>query len=195
MIGIELTARQIPEENLRKLLAQLDDLSGIHEAIAGEAEELTRDYLREISTYRHKTAQGLGAEPTGALAKAAERVGSSSTKDAATVHVIGNLFARAFADVVISATNAKALTIPIAAEAYGKRVGELEAQGWRFFRPKKGSRLLWATNPEGQSKPMYVLATRIEQQQDRTLLPSDEEYLDAARQGATNYLDRLLTEI
>lgn len=196
MIGFEVTARGVGGPNFQHLYSRLQDLTGLHEAIAAEAENTTRDYLREISTYRHKSANKLGASPTGALSKAAERVTSKSDDTSATVQVTGSLFARAFRDITITPTAARALTIPINAVAYGRRVKELEAQGYVFFKPGgKDARLLWATTPSGAKMPMYVLASRVEQPQDRSLLPSDEEFLEAARRGSRNYLTRLASDV
>lgn len=193
MINFTLDAPKLGGPAFQLLYSKIEDHSGLYESIADVAQESTRDYLREISSFRHKTANSLGAAPTGALEKAADRVTSASDEKSATVTVSGSLFARAFRDITITPTSAKALTIPINAIAYGKRVGELEAQGWKFFRPRNpdAKPLLWATNPAGESMPMYYLAAKVEQPQDRTLLPSDEELLEAARLGARNYLERL----
>lgn len=192
MINFSLNAPKLGNPLTQLLFMRLENLTGLHEEIADAAQLTTADYLREISGYRHRTANALGAEPTGALEKAAGRVTSSSDSRSSTVTVLGNLFARAFRDVTITPRSARALTLPINAIAYGKRVSELEAQGYKFFVPKGQSKpLLWATDPSGASMPMYYLAAKVEQPQDRTLLPSDEEYLDAARAGARKYLEKI----
>ena len=194
MISFQVEVPKLGGPAFQVLMARLQDRSGLFGFVADEAEATTQDYLREISTYRHATANRLGAEPTGALEKAAGRVTSSSDEKSATVTVSGSLFARAFRDVTITPTSARALTIPINAIAYGRRVSELEAEGWKFFKPGKQDKpLLWATDPAGASMPMYYLAAKVEQPQDRTLLPSDQEFLEAARQGARNYLEALPT--
>lgn len=192
MISFNVDLGRMPDIE-RRVYDLLGDLSGLNEAIADEAQELTSDYLREIAPESHATANRLGAEPTGALEKAAGRVTSDADDKEASVTVYGNLFARAFSDITITPSKARALTIPINAIAYGKRVGELEAMGYKFFQPRKegGKPLLWATNPSGESMPMYLLATTVHQPQDRTLLPSDKDFLDAADRGWRNYLQKL----
>lgn len=186
-------------DNFHRLYSSLESRVGMHKAIADVAVETTAEYLRGIAPARHRTATDLGATPTGALSKAAERVTGSATEKAATVHVVGSFFARVFRDVTITPKESRALTIPMHAAAYGKRVGELKLQGWVFFMPKtkdgKGKRrpILWAENPNGEILPMYVLATSVNQKQDRRLLPSDEAYLAAAEKGARNYLDQMPT--
>lgn len=176
------------------LAGALDDSAGLHAAIAGEGELLTRDYILDEAGKRHKTADRLGAQPTGYLERAAGGVSSYGDTESAVVVLAGDVggFARAFADVTIKGRGKK-LTLPAKAEAYGKRAGEikdLEVLLWKKADGSFASALgREPDTKDGQRDVWFWLVDKVHQKQDRTLLPSDDQYLAAAEQGAIAYLD------
>lgn len=89
------------------------------------------------------------------------------------IHVGVDGVMRAYRDIVIRPIHGEHLTIPLHAEAYGKKATEVKG----LFR--MGNLLVVR---EGGSYgmassiiPWYALATEVHQQQDTTLMPTDQE--------------------
>ncbi len=188
---------EIRDEGVRALLRRIDDRTSLNKRIGLAAKAKTREHLAGIARTKHGTAQKLGAEPTGHFKDAAESINMSANADGAELRVShrGGL-SRAVRDVDIKPTGGRSfLTIPVHGAAYGKRVRELERSlGRRLFRPyKKGAgkvraRALAATGGDGKLVFFYALAGSVHQDQDRSLLPSDEEFSIAAKTGVARWL-------
>ena len=167
--------------------ARSEVLSGAAAYVAA----LVRSHIRQISKTHHKTANRLGAAPTGHLEDAAASVRDEVRGDTARIVIASPGFARALGPLDIRPKNARALTLPVHALAYGHRVGELKGNGWTFFRPK-GAKALFGKGPDGQIRPMYALKAHVRLPQDRSLLPTDAAIRNAARTGAANAVTKLL---
>lgn len=179
---------------LERLFAGLQDPAkkqGVNRAIATRMEQLSREYLRREAPGRHDTAQRLGARPTGHLEKAAQRFESRATAEAAIVSFPRNTgLSRAFHRLHIEPRPPrKYLTIPVHPEAYGRRAREFD----ELFALNVGPRgtLVLARRLEGRGilETMYVLVKSATIKQDRTLLPSDQQYAQAALGGVKAWLD------
>jgi hypothetical protein len=210
-VSFDIVAEPVSDEASRvlDLLGQgLADRAEVHEFIADRAEHVTRDYLRKISATSHKTANRLGATPSGHLERAAESVTSTSDAEGATVTVTSPGITRAFQDITIKpGAGKKYLTIPATAEAYNRRAGSFTDLRLQFF--KRGTLLALvkadqssvATRTEsgfsseraagGKGTVFYWLKKSVFQTQDRTLLPSDQHLIAAAEEGAADYLRAL----
>ena len=175
---------------VQRIVRELGNPEKLHALIATGAEKATRDHIIRQAPERHKTAEGLGADPTGEMTKAAGRVTSESSAEDAMVSVPSYLFRRAFGPVSIRPISSPVLTIPASAPAYGKRAGELRSQGWKIFRPGTSKVLLGYKDKETPI-PLYFLASAVTQQQDRTLLPSNDEFAKVAGEAATLYAQTL----
>ena len=148
--------------------------AGLHREIAAEISETVRDHLRSYALSHHKTATGLGARPTGNLEDA--KVEATSDSDGATVTVAALGIRRALGPVEIRPRNKSALTIPVAAIAYGRSVAYLKAHGVDVFRPKGKNYLAYKENPKSQfSTVLYILAKRATLKHEPGLLPSAAE--------------------
>ena len=147
----------------------------LYSAAANAVSIIVRHHLRQLGSWRHRSAQELGAQPTGVLGKAATRTTWRASTDSGEVLIPTPAVRRAFHDVEIRPRNSKALTIPAAPEAYGKRAAVLAALGWRIFRPGKAKILKGRLSKDEAPKVLYYLAQSVHQRQDRSLLPSDEE--------------------
>lgn len=166
-------------------------------AAADKMENLVRRHILRIAPAHHTAAELLGAKPTGHLTKGARLTVSHATENEAEVIIPIPGLNRAFKNLTITPKNASALTIPIASQSYGKRVARMRQLGWSIF-PIKGVGVLMGTPPhadgvsaESGAIPLYVLVKRVEQPQDRTLLPSDAELSTTAGRAIIGTIDRI----
>lgn len=142
-------------------------------AAANAVSILVRSHLSRLGSWKHQSAENLGAQPTGFLQKAARGTVHKAGETGGEV-IIPAPLGRAFHDVEIRPRVAGALTIPASGEAYGKRAGVLAALGWKIWRPKKRDFLMGSINGV-EPKILYWLKESVHQKQDRELLPSDDE--------------------
>lgn len=188
----------------RKLLAQLSAAGRIrlNQKIGRAIQNRIRHYLIVLAGTRHTWATKLGATPTGFLGLAAEAVMQPGvlTADAGgcTLAVYSPGMGRTFHDVTIRPGEGKQyVTIPIAAESYGKRIRQGEEPrfpGGFFFKSKKGNLLYGLREGEG-IHPLYLLEKEVEQPQDRSLLPSDADFLQTACNALRDWLEDLKGEL
>jgi len=151
---------------------QLSVLRGMGEAV----KELTREHLRDLAASRHTTADRLGGTYTGFLAQASQAVESAplevSGNEAA--FVISNPgIGRAFHPITIG-PGPKKLTIPMNAIAYGHRIAEFG----------KDVQIVHRGEAVRQDIAAFILVRSVTQPQDRSLLPSNQEWKDAAIDAA-----------
>lgn len=159
----------------------------LHQEIAAEIQQTVQGHLRRYALAHHKTASGLGARPTGNLEDA--KVEATSDSDGATVTVAALGIRRALGPVEIRPRNKQALTIPVAAIAYGRSVAYLKAHGVDVFRPKGKNYLAYKENPKSQfSTVIYILAKRTTLKHEPGLLPRQEELEKNAIEAARNYI-------
>jgi hypothetical protein len=204
MLEFSLIAEDNSTPALRRAVALFDDLTELHQLIAANAEVLTRRHLVEkAAPARHTTAQRLGANPTGYLTRRAQAIESQGTRDSATVTLGGavEIFARVDGPVTIYPQR-KYLTIPASAQAYGRRAGELGSL--RFIAFGSGAKALAAvkvgTKTGKRGKPVkdvqltvhYWLRDKVTLSQDRGLLPTEEQYVEAGEAAAQTLLEDIL---
>ncbi len=167
--------------------AVLSDLLGLlspkarkelHAVAAENLAHLIQLHLRQFVFSKHVTAQKLGAQPTRHYEKGTAAISTHATASKGTVTIPIPGIQRAFHDVTITAKVAQALTLPVDALAYGRRVSEVKALGWQIFRPKDKASgtlrdcLLGTKN--GETKVLYVLKRVVRQPRDPSLLPAQE---------------------
>ena len=160
----------------------------LHGEIAAEISETVRDHLRSYALTHHRAASRLGARPTGNLEKA--RVDARSDSSGATITVAAKGIRRALGPVEIRPRNKSALTIPVAALAYGRTVAYLRNQGIEVFRPK-GKNYLATTNGKGKDAkvvPLYILAKRATLKHEPDLLPTRETLAANALEAVRAYV-------
>lgn len=152
----------------------------LHDAAAAQLFADVRAHLRGYAQSHHKSANKLGATPTGHLEKAAATMEHASSADSATVTINSHGIKRVWGAVTIRPIKAKALTIPVHWLAYGKRVGELQ-RTMTVYRPKGADFL--ATTIDQVMTPLYVLKAAVTLPQDRLILPSDVALGQSVRTG------------
>ena len=166
-------------------------------AAAAAVCDIVRRHIAHESTLRHATAARLNATPTGHLEKAARKTVFHADADHGEVVIPAPGFGRAFHDVEITPTNAPNLTLPISAYSYGRRVKEMRGLGWKFFTPARGHAkedILFGYRGKGKDKevvPLYLLKKRVQQKQDRSLLPGDAEITMTATRAMMSEIYRV----
>ena len=143
----------------------------------------TRDWLNSRSQTR--------AQPTQHFRKgaAAVYIQTGGGKSSVVVPIPG--ISRAFKTLDIAPRTAGALTVPLNSIAYGKRVGELRAEGWRIFRGRGRARRVLFGAYNGEVRGLYALMSRVRVPQDRSLLPSDQQISAAVKRGAQLYINSI----
>jgi carboxylesterase type B len=181
-----------------KLAALSAALSGskraqLNEAMAMGVREKTRLHLAALAGTRHATAERLGAAQSGHLTQAARAVEASPVEADAgsatlTINHVG--LGRAFHDVRIVPVNAKALAIPVDQIAYARSPRQLGIPMFVFRSKTTGNTFLARRQAEKNERPLllYLLVRSVTQPQDRTLLPSDQEWQKAAAQSAIDFI-------
>ena len=163
------------------------DRHNLFSAAANAVQVLVRGHLAKESQKRHTTADSLGAPHTGHLEKGARATYFEADANHGQVVIPVPGINRAFGPVTITPSTASALTIPISKYAYGHRASEMEAAyGWKLFA-KKG--ILFGKRDD-ELEPLYVLKKRVEQTQDRSLLPSDKDITMTASKAIINWIGR-----
>jgi hypothetical protein len=196
-VGLRVEVRSAElEARLQKFMAGLSDRRELHELIGARETELTRNHLVAVAQSRHATAQRLGATPTGFWGQGAEKTTFTVDEKGATVSIRQPGVGRAFHDVTIEpGAGKKYLAIAAIAEAYGKlprTVPDLTA----MIRWKDGQRRAVAlAKVSGKGKERtetawYWLVKSVRQKQDRTLLPSDEQYRLQALAAVRDYIGK-----
>ncbi len=180
-IQIQLRLDEVPEVLARFREQVSPAWAGKIAAMAGYTR--IREHLMDVVSHRHTSAQRLNATPSGFWAGASEQVRLNLATAGGEIVIEHPGIRRAVSDVVIRPKHAKALTLPLHAMSYGKRVGEVErALGEKLVRPK-GSRILARQAPKGKLTPMYLLTAQAFLPKDPTLLPSEEAMAEAIQEA------------
>ena len=193
MLDLNVTTWGKSTPVLNLLRDKLTDLEDLNEAIALDAEEMVRRWILAAAPSRHTVAAALGAAPTGYLSRAADNVTSQSTPKGAVVTVHGEIFKRWLGDVTVLPKRAKMLTMPVAAESFGKRAKDF--QDLRIAKSKAGNLFLVRDKGRGKNKtvePLFMLLRKATLPQDKGLLPGPKKSAEEAEKTARNYLARLI---
>lgn len=163
----------------------------LHMAGARAVARLCRQHLRQEGQRRHASANRLGAVPSKHFEQAT--VHAEASADDAHVLIALPGLSRAFGAITVTPKRAKALTLPVAAEAYGKKASEMGRDGWALFTAKSLRGLLLGKRKAiGEVKALYLLRARVRLPQDRTLLPSDAALAAATCDGMITRLRSLV---
>lgn len=166
-------------------------------AAAAAVSNLVRQHIAADAPRRHihSLTNGSG-QRTGFMEKAARKTVFHADANHGEVVIQSPGFGRAFHDVEIVPTHGAALTLPVSEFSYGRRVKEMQL-GWMIFRPKGKSVILGyqkdQTKKKGQRTPipLYILKKRVQQPQDRTLLPSDYDINMTASRAMMAEINRI----
>ena len=114
---------------------------------------------------------------------------ATSDANGATVTLAALGIRRALGPLTIVPKSKAALTIPVAAIAYGRKVSYLESHGIEVFRPKGKNYLAYKENPKSRfSTVLYILAKRATLKHEPDLLPRKEELAANALAAARDFV-------
>lgn len=162
--------------------------AALYREIAGRIHTVVDNHLASYALTHHATANRLGATRTGNLEDA--KVEATSDADGATVTVAALGIRRALGPITIRPKDKQALTIPVAAIAYGRKVSYLESHGIDVFRPN-GKNYLATTEGKGKDArlvPLYIFAKRATLKHEPDLLPRHETLAENALAAARDYI-------
>lgn len=186
MITLSLDAAK-----LSGLLARLSERArsgDLARVAASRYLELLRRHFRSSVANRHATANRLGATPTGYWANPTAYTRLQGNEITITKPGIR----RALGPITLKPRRAKALTLPLSALAYGKRIADLRhTLNKPIFRPK-GTRILAFREDDGSLRPLYALAAKASLPQDPSLLPPQETVHQALQDALESYLATLV---
>jgi hypothetical protein len=135
---ISLNASLIGDTELfSDLRAKVSDPERLAGYVAASLAVGTRNHIMDAAKTRHRTAEALGAEPSGYLERKAGTVESRVVDGVAQVTIAGEreIFARALGRVTITPRASKYLTLPCHPDAYGMRARELADLKVFFITP------------------------------------------------------------
>lgn len=146
-------------------------------SVAGAAvKNAVQRHIRGYMRTKHHSANALGARPTGHYEKGAAAITMSADQSGAEVRIPIPGINRAYDDVHIRPGPGKrALTLPRAAVAYGRKVAEVQSLGWTVFRPKGTNWLMGRRDGDEAPMLLYTLVGGVVQRRDPTLLPTQGE--------------------
>jgi hypothetical protein len=165
------------------------------------------DHFTEIEndSAHHKTARSLGAAPTGVYADAARNTSQPEvSSEGVTISIHQVAIAQRFFGGTIQPVTAKFLAIPARTEAYGKSPREFDNLRAIIFKSGAGALVAreggatvigtsgGRTNISGSEAGVYFwLVKQVTQQPDPTVLPTEDEMLNAAMESAKSYIERI----
>ena len=156
-------------------------------AVMNHVQRHIRAYMRT----KHGSAHALGARPTGHYEKGAAAITMTADQSGAEVRIPIPGLKRAWGDMEIRPGPGKDfLTLPKAAIAYGRKVAEVRALGWKVFRPAAQGAHMTQKSPRRYSEYqsiylgykddeaptlLYTLVDGVVQRRDPSLLPPQGE--------------------
>ncbi len=189
--------------------------STIRDVIGRAVQQLIKAHFIDLAndSAHHRSAESLGAERTGFYEKAATSTQNPvSESDGVSISINQEGIAQRLFGGDIEPVTAQFLAIPARTESYGKRPREFDNLRFILFPSgagalvardatvvrggKRGGRNIagLAGRHKGDAlggEVYFWLVKHVTQRPDPTVLPSDEEMLEAAATAAAQYLDAM----
>lgn len=185
MIGISLKV-ELPSLDYAKKIE--NSLNSVYRNAGSHLARCVRRHMRMLAAARHRGNGPSHFKPSDVLDPVVE-------KDGVTVAVTTPGISRAYHDIDIYPKEASALAIPLHASAYGMSPREINDRGlYTMFRIKKDGvpgNVLYRSEDD-KLIPMFALTQHVHQNQDPSLMPTDQQMMDAAEAGAKAVLDQIL---
>lgn len=195
MIGVTVTDKGTVQK-LDALARQLKNPVGLAKVLGREASNRLKAHFRE----KQKTPNRLGGQRQNFWRQVMQSVNQPTvSEDGAlvTIRISDPRFAQKLYGGVITPKKAKALAIPVTADAYGRAPKVLEQEeGIKLFvlslsGQGPGTGYLATKAADGGVKVHYVLRGAVDQEADPTALPNQAEFNAALVARAESYVDRI----
>jgi len=158
----------------------ITDKADLNERMATNALRFVREFGAAKSQTEHATADRLGAKPTGHLERAYRGIESEHDSVSAKLLIPRSSRLRAaFGAYTVRPVISQYLTIPVHADAYGRRAGEFTDLIALRVGPKKNLILARKTG-SGEIETMYFLTKKVEIRANEKLIPFREIGEEAA---------------
>lgn len=192
MVGVKVSTTITADEAtpmLTATIAGLRDRTELNRFVADEVEMLTFAHVSQLALTRHTTADRLGAKPTGHLEDAARSIESQATRNAAVLAFArASGLQRAWRSILIKpGPDKKALAIPVHADSYGVRAGDMKDLVLLKLGPRNTAVLARRVDGSKFLETLYLLLPQVLQKQDPSLMPTDDEYHAAVNTGAREW--------
>jgi len=190
---------RINADALSELLSVADDMekavsgSDVSLVMGMAMMEVIKNHFADIAQddTHHKTAEKLGATPTGVYEEAGRRTDQPEVEsDGVSVSIHQAAVAQRFFGGPIATKNVNWLTIPARAESYGRLAKEFEDLRFILF-PSGAAALVDPNEGRFNIQPYFWLVKHVLQPADPTVLPDDEEILKAVIERADAYIMRV----
>lgn len=160
------------DEALQGLRTRIADSGTLHAVVASTSEPFVKDF--GARNQEHRSASRLGARPTGHLYKAYQDIeGQSDASSARLLVPRASRLRAAFGGYTVRpGAGRKYLPIPVAAEAYGKRPGEVPGLVPMRVGAKK-TPILARPDGNGRITTFFFLAKKADIPADEGLIPFD----------------------
>jgi hypothetical protein len=201
---------EIKSESIDATMRDLDNLGGAIsgddvKAVMGRAVRgvVVSHFIQIASdSAHHETAGSLGATRTGVYQQAAQGTSQPEvSREGVSISIHQVAIAQRFFGGTIEPVNAKFLAIPARSEAYGKRPNQFDNLRVIIFKSGAGA-LVSKEPPSGTRRNriagsarepgliFYWLVKQAIQEADHTVLPTEEEMLNAAVESAQEYIGK-----
>ena len=188
MAVIEIKSLGNPSQRLLMQMALARNQRGALAALGKRAEAVLRDHFRMLDKRPNKKGWPRTHFWNREVAQKTAYIGIEGS--AAVVRIGSPAFAQKLFGGRIRARSAKALAIPIAAEAYGKRPRERDDRDQLVVIPRKGKPPLLVKKQSGELRPQYVLKKSVEQKAQPDALPKSQTFWGALNDTLTQILNR-----
>ena len=190
-VGIEINIKDGATPRINALLESVRP-QALQKEVGEASVKLTTGHLRANGTNKR------GWKSTNFWSRAARATSWTATEDGVTISINQIGVRQRFYGGTISAVNAKALTIPIASQAYGKTAADFP--GAFLIRTPKGAYIVQyagGNTTKGRFKKqaatlefLFVLKKSVTQKEDRSVIPSMEQYGATALQQIERIIAR-----
>ena len=193
------TTITIKSDDLQGVIRDVEKLRGavagddVREVMGFAIQEVVQRHFSVLASdaQHHQSALSLGADRTGFYEEA--RAGTHDPKiegGGVSVSIEKAGIAQRYFGGTIAATPGSYLTIPALAIAYGKRAREFDLR-LVIFGATGLAALVGKGGPEDESNVYYWLVRTVTQAADPTVLPTEEEMTETARDRAADYIEQV----
>lgn len=185
----------VPTAHLRVLLQMTDAVSqeDVITVASRAAGNVTREHIYHLADVRHRNVGGAGLVNKGLnfYEDAADAVKISEVGTEVGVRVDKAGFAQRLYGGKIAAVNYPYLWIPVDEESEGRSAGEFRGELYPIYNTLTGKGVGVRMSDD---KVLFALREEVYQEPDPSVLPTDEQYMEAVQAGLEELMDARIGE-